>query len=194
MEGIRRATGSLEPIEAGSKQFGGFMERGYVHVYTGDGKGKTTASLGLVMRAVGAGLAVHVVQFIKSMEYHELRTLGRLKVPVRQFGRGCFIEEEPAAEDKKLAEKGLEFVRALFRRDDLDLLVLDEINIAHQLGLLDLEDVLEIVRSKPVGLEMVCTGRGAPRELIDAADLVTEMVNVKHYYDAGILARDGIER
>ena len=170
------------------------MKKGYIHVYTGDGKGKTTAALGLVIRALGAGLSVCVVQFIKSMEYHEIRTLRGLGVSVHQFGRGCFITGEPRAEDTALAREGLEFARGLMNNDDLDLLILDEINVAQRLGLLEPDAVLEVVRAKPIGLELVCTGRGAPKELIEAADLVTEMVNVRHYYDLGVEARDGIER
>ncbi len=170
------------------------MEHGYLHVYTGDGKGKTTAALGLVIRAFGAGLSVHVVQFIKSMEYHELRILRGLGVPVDQFGRGCFISGEPRSEDKEMAARGLAFVRELMARDSLDLLVLDEVNVALSLGLLPVEDVLAALRNRPAGLEVVCTGRGAPPQLVESADLVTEMLNCKHYYDAGIAARDGIER
>jgi len=170
------------------------MDQGYIHVYTGNGKGKTTAALGLVVRALGAGLSAHVVQFIKSMEYHELRTLRRLGVPVHQYGCGCFIRGEPKHDDKEMAARGLAFTQGLMAQGGLDLLVLDEINIALSLGLLPLDEVLEVVRSKPRGLELVCTGRGAPRQLIDSADLVTEMVSHKHYYDVGIAARDGIER
>ena len=169
------------------------MNKGYVHVYTGDGKGKTTAALGLLLRALGAGLSVHLVQFIKSMGYHELSILRDLGVPVHQFGRGCFIRGEPEREDRETASQGLLFVRDLMARDRLDLLVLDEINVAIRLGLLATEDVLRVVRSKPVGLEIVCTGRGAPKQLIEAADLVTEMRNVKHYFDTGVPAREGIE-
>jgi len=170
------------------------MERGFVQVYTGDGKGKTTAALGLIARAIGAGLSVRMIQFIKSMEYHEIRTLRDLGVPVDQFGRGCFITGEPEAEDRELAREGLAFARTLFQREDLDLLVLDEINVAVALGLVSSDEVMELVHAKPAGLELVCTGRGAPAELVDAADLVTEMTNVRHYYDAGVEARDGIER
>jgi cob(I)alamin adenosyltransferase len=170
------------------------MESGYVHVYTGDGKGKTTAALGLVLRALGAGLSVAAVQFIKSMEYHELRVLRGLGVTVHQFGRGCFITGEPEAMDRELAAQGLTFVRGLFSRGDLDLLVLDEINVALKLKLLEAAEVMDVIRSRPPGLELVCTGRGAPGELLDAADLVTNMVNVRHYYDRGVPARDGIER
>jgi cob(I)alamin adenosyltransferase len=170
------------------------MDHGYVHVYTGDGKGKTTAALGLLVRALGAGLGVALVQLIKSMEYHELRPLRSLGVPVHQFGRGCFIRGEPAPEDRRLARDGIAFARALWARQDLDVLVLDEVNVALELGLVDLDEVLELVRAKPPTLELVCTGRGAPPELVAAADLVTEMVNLRHYYDAGVEARDGIER
>lgn len=170
------------------------MERGYVQVYTGDGKGKTTAALGLMVRALGAGLSVCLVQFIKSMEYHELGVLRELGIAVHQFGRGCFIMGEPTAEDRETASRGLAFARERMARGDLDLLVLDEINVALRLGLLAVEDVLDLVRDKPVGLELICTGRGAPGQLIELADLVTDMANRKHYYDAGITARDGIER
>lgn len=167
--------------------------KGYIQVYTGDGKGKTTAALGLVIRALGAGLSVHVIQFIKSMEYSELNTLRKLGVPVHQFGRGCFIRGEPSSEDREIASRGLSFARELMNTD-LDLLVLDEINVAMALGLLKTEDVLEVVRAKPEGMELICTGRGAPPELIEMADLVTEIVSVRHYYDSGVEARDGIER
>jgi cob(I)alamin adenosyltransferase len=170
------------------------MEHGYVQVYTGDGKGKTTATIGLVVRAVGAGLSVCIVQFIKRMAYHELRALERLAVPVHQFGRGCFIRGEPEPEDREWARRGLAFARERSVDPALDLLVLDEINVALHLGLLDVGALLELVRHRHAGLELVCTGRRAPESLIEVADLVTDMVNVKHYYDTGIQARDGIER
>jgi cob(I)alamin adenosyltransferase len=169
------------------------MKQGYVQIYTGDGKGKTTAALGLAMRAVGAGLSVCIVQFIKSREYSEILTLHKLGIPVHQFGRGCFIMGEASPEDKAAAAEGLVAVRSLMAAGELDVLILDEINVALSLGLLALADVLDLVRSKPVGLELVLTGRGAPPELIAAADLVTEMVKVKHYYDAGVSGRKGIE-
>lgn len=170
------------------------MDHAYVHVYTGDGKRKTTAALGLLLRARGAGLKVCLVQFIKSMEYHEVGMLKELGVPVRQFGRGCFIRGEPEEADRKLARDGLTYARRLLHRGDLDLLILDEVNVAIHLGLVDETEVLDLLPARPAGLELVCTGRGAPEALINAADLVTEMVNVKHYYDAGVPARDGIER
>lgn len=170
------------------------MDHGYTHVYTGDGKGKTTAALGLLVRAVGAGLRTHLIQFIKTMEYNELAVLERIGVPVDQFGSGCFLVEEPNTADIRQARDGLRFARGLFEDPKLDLLVLDEVNVACQLGLLDPLEVLDLVYAKPRSLELVCTGRGAPPELLQAADLVTEMVNLKHYFDAGILARAGVER
>ena len=169
------------------------MERGYVHIYTGAGKGKTTAALGLAVRALGAGLTACVVQFVKGVECSEIRTLRKLEIPVYQFGHGCFIMGEPSLDDRQIAAQGLAVVREIIDRGDVDVLILDEVNVALGLRLLDLADVLELVQSKPAGLELVLTGRGAPRELLDAADLVTEMVKVKHYYDRRVPARDGIE-
>jgi len=169
------------------------MQRGHVHVYTGDGKGKTTAALGLAVRALGAGLNVQVLQFIKGGEYSEIRTLRGLGVPVQQFGRGRFIRGEASFDDKAIAAQGLAEVREIMARGDVDVLILDEIIVALGLRLLDLADILELVASKPAGIELVLTGRGAPPELVDAADLVTKMVKMKHYYDQGVLGRDGIE-
>ncbi len=170
------------------------MDRGYVQVYTGDGKGKSTAAFGLAVRARGAGLSVCIVQFIKSMEYHELGALRELGILVHQFGRGCFIRSTPEPEDRAAAFRGLSFVRELLTKTPPHVLVLDEVNVALDLGLVDLESVLELLACRPRTLELVCTGRGAPPELLEAADLVTEMVARKHYYERGVQARDGIER
>lgn len=170
------------------------MERGYLQVYTGTGKGKSTAAFGLALRALGAGLRVHIVQFIKSMEYAELRAFGKLGIPVTQFGRGCFIFGKPEKEDLTVAAAGVAFVRERYTAADLDLLILDEINVACQIGLITTGELMLLVAERPPSIELVCTGRGAPPELIDAADLVTEMRAVKHYYEVGVQARDGIER
>ncbi len=170
------------------------MQRGYLQVYTGDGKGKTTAALGLALRALGAGLTVEMIQFIKSMEYHELVVLRTLGIPVHQFGRGCFIRGAPEAEDRRLAAQGLAFAQELMMKNALDVLVLDELNVALFLGLLPVDDVLRVLAAKPTSLEVICTGRRAPTPLLEMADLVTEMVAQKHYYDQGVEARDGIER
>lgn len=170
------------------------MDRGYLQVYTGDGKGKTTAALGLAVRAAGAGLSVCVIQFIKSMEYHELRILRQLGIGVHQFGRGCFITGPPGDEDIAAAARGLYFADETLQQRRADVVILDEINVALSLGLLQAHDVLTVLRRRPISIEVVCTGRGAPPELVEAADLVTEMVERKHYYTAGVMARDGIER
>jgi cob(I)alamin adenosyltransferase len=169
------------------------MKRGYIQVYTGNGKGKTTAAIGLAARALGAGLSVCFVQFIKGSEYSEIRTLKKLGVPIHQFGRGRFIMGKPSDQDKELAVQGLAEVRDLVTGGGFDLIVLDEVNVALDLGVLEVADVLDILRSKPDGLEIVCTGRNAPKELMEAADLVTEMREVKHYYNAGVPGRKGIE-
>lgn len=170
------------------------MDTGYLQVYTGDGKGKSTAAFGLVLRALGAGLRVHVIQFIKSMEYAEIRTFERLGVSVTQFGRGCFIYGEPEQEDKNMAALGLRFVGERFAAGDLDLVILDEINVACRIGLFSTQELMTLIAARPATMEVVCTGRDAPPELIAAADLVTEMRAIKHYYDTGVQARDGIER
>lgn len=177
------------------------MEKAYVHVYTGDGKGKTTAALGLVVRALGAGLDVYIGQFIKGMRYSEIatletldRALGAGRLEVRQFGRGCFIGREPEAADIAAARAGLEAARNAVMSEDWDLVVLDEVNVALSRGLLDEGEVLELLERKPASVELVLTGRGAPEAILARADLVTEMRCVKHYYEAGVQARDGIER
>ncbi len=170
------------------------MDRGYLQVYTGDGKGKTTAALGLAVRATGAGLSVCLIQFIKSMEYHELRILRQLAIGVHQFGRGCFITGPPGAEDIAAAARGLHFADETLQQRGADVVILDEINVALSLGLLQPHEVLEVLRRRPASVEVICTGRGASPELVEAADLVTEMVDRKHYYTAGVMARDGIER
>jgi cob(I)alamin adenosyltransferase len=173
---------------------GGAMNRGYLQVYTGDGKGKTTAALGLAVRAVGAGLSVCVLQFVKSVEYHELGALRRLGIPVHLHGRGCIFGRPPSPEDRAAARSGMSHARELLSRAGLDLLILDEVNVAAHLGLIEVAELVELVRTRPAGVELVCTGRSAPRALLEHADLVTEMKSVRHYYDAGVTARDGIER
>jgi len=169
--------------------------RGYVQVYTGDGKGKTTAALGLAVRAAGAGLRVFIGQFVKGMEYSELRALARFDdlIEVRRYGRGCFIEREPAPEDIAAARKGLEDARAEMLSGAWDLVILDEANIATHFGLFPVEELLALIAEKPENVELVITGRRADPRVIEAADLVTEMRAVRHYYERGITSRTGIE-
>ena len=170
-------------------------ERGYVHVYTGDGKGKTTAALGLCLRAAGAGLKVYIAQFIKGLPYAEHDALGRFSdlITCVPFGRGCFIRRKPEQEDLDAAAGGLAAVCEVLDRGEHRLVILDEVNVALELGLLPLVDVLDLLDRRPTDVELVLTGRGAPPELIERADLVTEMREVKHYYQQGVLARSGVE-
>ncbi|NLG67194.1 MAG: cob(I)yrinic acid a,c-diamide adenosyltransferase [Actinobacteria bacterium] len=169
---------------------------GYVQVYTGDGKGKTTAALGLAVRAAGAGLRVLFVQFVKGMEYSEMKALQRFAdlITVRQYGRGCFIYGEPAAEDCAAAKAGLDDVRAALVSGEFDVVVLDEANIATSLGLFTVRELLEVIAARPTGVELVITGRDADPRVVAAADLVTEMREIKHYYQRGVQARVGIEK
>ncbi len=170
------------------------MERGWVQVYTGEGKGKTTAALGLALRACGSGLKVFLVQFAKGRPSGELAALARFAdlVTVRQFGREGFILGEAEPEDRELARAGWREARRA-ASSGYDLLILDEIGIALHYGLVDTAEVLALVRDKPAGLELVLTGRRMPDEILQAADLVTEMREVKHYHARGVPARRGIE-
>jgi cob(I)alamin adenosyltransferase len=171
------------------------LGEGYVQVYTGDGKGKTTASLGLVLRAVGKGLRPIVLQFMKAdPSWGEIVALERLGVPVRQCGLDHWvIKGEATDEDLAAAKAGFDQARGLVMSADYDLVVLDELVTALFFELVPLDAVLALVEGKPAAVELVMTGRHAPDELVAAADLVTEMRPLKHYYDAGVPARSGIE-
>lgn len=172
------------------------LDRGYVQVYTGNGKGKTTAALGLAFRAVGRGLRVCFFQFIKgSKEYGEhmlAKKLAPLMTMIRS-GRPGWVNCEDITDHRQAAQDGLEQAKRLLVSGDYDLVILDEINNATAFGLLDVEQVLELIRIKPERVELVLTGRNAAEQIIEAADLVTEMRAVKHYYRAGVPARIGIE-
>lgn len=170
--------------------------KGYIQVYTGDGKGKTTAAMGLALRAYGAGLNVYIAQFVKGMKYSELITFEKLKdhITIKQYGRGCFIKNEPTEEDCRAAQEGLEEVRNLMASGRYQVMILDEANIATFYSLFSVEDLLELIRQKPDDMELIITGRRADPRIIEAADLVTEMKEIKHYYNNGVQARDGIEK
>lgn len=171
-------------------------QRGYVQVYTGDGKGKTTAALGLALRAAGAGLRVLIAQFAKGkgMRYSELEALDRFEtIEVRRYGRDCFIHGEPQEQDIEMARAGLAEVREEMHAGRWDVVVLDEANIATHFGLFSVEELLAVIEEKPEGVELIITGRRANPRVIEAADLVTEMREVKHYYAEGVRARTGIE-
>ncbi len=168
---------------------------GYVQVYTGDGKGKTTASLGLIVRALGQGLRPAVLQFMKGdPSWGEIVTLRRLDVPVVQCGLDHWVLQGKVTDaDRAAAAEGLARGRALVESGDYDLVVLDELCTALFFELVRIDDVLAMIAAKPPAVELVITGRRAPEALIAAADLVTEMRPLKHYYEAGVHARPGIE-
>lgn len=165
-----------------------------IQVYTGNGKGKTTAALGLALRASGAGLKVYIGQFVKSGCYNEIKALKKIKnIKVEQFGLGCFIKRLPSSKDLLSAEKGLRRAKGLIAEKIYDLVVLDEINVALKLKLIKLEEVLVLIKETPKKTELILTGRQAHPEIIKAADLVSEITDKKHYYKRGLKARRGIE-
>ncbi len=169
--------------------------RGYVQVYTGDGKGKTTAAIGLSIRAAGAGLRVFIAQFGKLGEYSEVKALKRFsdRITLEQFGLGRFIIGKPLPEDIQAAKKGLERVKTVMSSGEYDMVILEEANVAVKCELFSEQDLIEIIDAKPGSIELVITGRSATAGVIDKADLVTEMRAVKHYFEQGIKARRGIE-
>ena len=172
------------------------MRRGYVHVYTGDGEGKTLTAFGLALRAIGHGYKVIIVQFMKGRkDVGEYKVKDRLQpeYEIYQFGREDFIDlNNPQPIDYELARKGLELAEeALKRRPRV--LVLDEINLATAIGLVKVEDVLKLLEKVPEETVVVLTGRRAPKEFIEVADLVTEMREIKHPHKRGVEARKGIE-
>ena len=171
------------------------LSKGYVQVYTGDGKGKTTAAFGLALRAVGAGLRVFIAQFVKGMHYSELDALKRFgdEITIRQYGRDCFIHKDPTDEDIACARAGLEEVGRAIASGEYQLVILDEANIATYYRLFSVEELLDVVNGRPDDVEIVITGRKADPRVIEAADLVTEMREVRHYYASGVEAREGIE-
>jgi cob(I)alamin adenosyltransferase len=170
--------------------------KGLVQVYTGDGKGKTTAALGLALRASGQGLKVYIVQFMKGWPFYgELESVKHLpNVTLRQFGRPNFVNKQnPDPIDIRLAREALDHARAVTVAGQHDLVILDEVNVALDFGLVKLADVLDSLDSRPPQVELVLTGRGAPAALIARADLVTEMLQIKHPFTEGVEARKGIE-
>lgn len=171
------------------------MMKGYTQIYTGNGKGKTTAAFGLALRAAGASKKVFMAQFVKGKMYSEIKAVREFLpgVEVKQFGLCCFIEVAPTQKDIEAAQKGLAEVKEIIHSGNYDLLILDEVFIALFYKLFAVEEVIELIKTKPENMELVLTGRYAPKEIIDLADLVTEMKEVKHYYTEGVEAREGIE-
>lgn len=169
-------------------------DRGYVHVNTGDGPGKTTAALGISLRTLVSGGNVFFGQFMKGLNTAELILPEYFEnFRIEQFGDGSFIYTEPSPVSIKNAALGLERIRAVLFSGDYDLVVMDELNTAIAIGLIKVEDALEAIQNRDLHTEVVITGRSAPKEIIEYADLVTYMKKIRHYYDMGVPARKGIE-
>lgn len=172
------------------------MERGYVQVYTGDGKGKTTAALGVAVRAAGHGLRTYIGQFMKGQSYGEIEALREHPlITIEQYGSArCLRRDDVTADDVARARHGLETALDAMTSGRYEIVVLDEVNVAMWFGLLSTEAVVAFLDRRPPEVELILTGRRAAAEIMERADLVTEMKSVKHYYDQGVLARNGIER
>lgn len=173
------------------------LGKGYIHIYTGNGKGKTTAALGQALRAAGSGMKTLIIHFMKDFPYSELKSLELLNdyIKVEQFGNDKFVIKKtpPDENDKSPIYEALERVKKAFAEKKYNIIILDEICVAVYFQLLTVEDILPIIDSKPDGVELILTGRYCPQVLIDRADLVTEMKEIKHYYQKGIYSREGIE-
>ena len=171
-------------------------KKGLVEIFTGDGRGKTSAALGIVLRALGHDFRVCIIHFMKgNYPYGEQETLARLSgVTVRPFGRLSFVDPKNVEqEDKDEAKKALDAAREAMLSGDYDLVVLDEVNVASGWGLVGLDEVIRLVEDRPKDVELILTGRHADRRLMKIADLVTEMVAIKHPFDEGIEARPGLD-
>ncbi len=171
------------------------MQKGYVQIYTGDGKGKTTAALGLALRSAGYKRRVFIGQFMKGQYYGELTVLEHIEeIDLEQFGdAGCIRREEVTDVHRQHAERGLARIEEVMASGKYRMIILDEIVVAIWFGLIALDRVLAVVEKRPVDVELILTGRRAPEELLALADLVTEMKEVRHYYQEGVEAREGIE-
>jgi len=168
---------------------------GYIQLYTGNGKGKTTASFGLALRAFGAGKRVYIAQFVKGQPYAEIDAVN-LFLPgiiIKQYGLDCFIYNKPTFKDIEAARNGLAEVTRIIAEGNFDMVILDEACIAIYYNLFTTSELIETLKAKPEAMEIIITGRYATDELIEFADLVTEMKEIKHYYTKGVEARKGIE-
>ena len=172
------------------------MRKGYTHIYTGDGKGKTTAALGLAIRAAGAGLKVYIAQFLKKGQYSEIKALERFadRITLEQFGLGRFVRGKPQKADIEAAAEGLKAIKSIMAAGKHQMIILEEANVAVSGGLFGVKALLEIIDLKPDFVELIITGRGATAEIIERADLVSEMKSVKHYFQKRVQARIGIEK
>ncbi len=169
-------------------------EKGFIQIYTGNGKGKTSAAYGMAVRALGAGKKVFIGQFVVNMPTHENKLAQVFQnLTIVQFGNGCFIQREPNEQDAEFAQTGLQQCAVLLQNGTHDLVIMDELCIALHFNLVPIDNVLAILQKKHPRTEVIITGRYAPPQLIDIADLVTDMQNVKHYYNQGVYDRDGFD-
>ncbi len=166
-----------------------------IYVFTGNGKGKTTCALGMGLRAAGAGLRVFMVQFLKKDKSSELQSIKKVNnFDAKTFGRGiCISKKNISSKDFALAKQGFNFVEKMAESKKYDMLILDELNLALKFGLLEVKQVLDFLKEYSKQIDIVLTGRYCPKEIIEIADLVTELKEVKHYYKKGAKARKGIE-
>ena len=171
-------------------------EKGYVQVYTGNGKGKTTAAMGLALRAVGAGKKIFIAQFAKGMHYSELESISKFlpAIKLKQYGLGCFIFNAPKQADIDAANVGLKEAEEAITSGEYDIIILDEANIAVHYNLFSVQKLIEVIEKRNRTTEVIITGRYATEEIMEYADLVTEMKEIKHYYKMGVKARVGIEK
>lgn len=172
--------------------------KGYTQVYTGNGKGKTTAALGIAFRAMGCGMKTYIGQFMKGQKYNELASARMVSdyITIEQYGKDTFIhvQNPPDPEDVAMAGAGYEKIKKALYSEKYDIIIADEIITSHFFKLISVSELLNLIKEKPNGVEFILTGRYAPREIIEAADLVTEMKEIKHYYRIDVPAREGIER
>jgi cob(I)alamin adenosyltransferase len=173
------------------------LKQGFVQIYTGNGKGKSTAAIGQAVRAAGFGLKTYIAQFMKEYPYNELVSLKHLSewITIEQFGGDEFVykKEPPGNEELEKAKQGLDSARKKMLGGNYDIIILDESIVAIYFKLITIENLVEFVKSRPDNVEIILTGRYCPEELIKLADLVTEMKEIKHYYQKGIASRRGIE-
>ncbi len=173
------------------------LKQGFVQIYTGNGKGKSTAAIGQAVRAAGFGLKTYIAQFMKEYPYNELNSLRQLSewITVEQFGGDDFVYKKELPDEKELAKanKGLQISKEKMLSGEFDLIILDEILVSIYFKLFKTKDIVEYIKLKPEKTELILTGRYCPEELIELADLVTEMKEVKHYYQKGVQSRRGIE-
>ncbi len=173
--------------------------KGYIQVYTGNGKGKTTAALGLALRAAGRNKKTAIIQFMKKGEYGEHISIDKYlkhKITIKQFGLPNFHTsgQTVSKKEKEAAMEGVTAAKKILKSNEYDILILDEVCVLLYFKIIDIKEILNIMDHKPSGMELILTGRYAPKEIIEKADLVTEMQEIKHYYQQKVPARLGIEK